>query len=119
MESGFRFEVFSQLFHERTGTEPVPALTAGLDWTQVSWSEAALSGEELRQVHIDRHFERAVDEAMDATLRGQPTQPPCWVDQSPACRLGGVCGGAQYLRSVATQWNTITTECASPQEGSK
>ena len=62
------FEVFSQLFHEHVGTEAVPALTAGLDWTQVKWSEAALSGDELRQVHIDRHFERAVDEAAAATV---------------------------------------------------
>ena len=63
------FEAFSQLFHEQTRTEAVPALTASLDWTQVRWSEAALSGEELRQVHIDRHFERAVDEATAATVR--------------------------------------------------
>ena len=41
------FEVFTQLFHEHVGTASVPALTAGIDWTQVraAWDSAgATSG---------------------------------------------------------------------------
>ena len=57
------FDVFVQVFHEHFGRSDVPALTAAVDWSAVSWTEETLSGDALRQVYVDRRFARAVDEA--------------------------------------------------------
>jgi hypothetical protein len=61
-------EVFVQLFHERAGDIEFGPLVRGIDWQGVTWDEAKLTGVALREVHVDRRFERAVDEARARTI---------------------------------------------------
>jgi len=97
-------EVFAQLFHERAGDPEFRALVGLIDWHSVAWEEAWLTGVALRQAHVDRRFQRAVDEARAATIEdglqdSRPEVVDCWDEQQtwlvpPVLVTGDVTGSS-------------------------
>jgi hypothetical protein len=61
-------DVFEQLFHEHHGDEDFAAVVRFINWANVDWEEAALSGVALRRVAIPRAYQHAVDEARWRTV---------------------------------------------------
>ena len=61
--------VFTALFHERHEDAGVNRLMRGVDVSQVQWALEERAGPDLREILIDRTFQRAVDEAYRAVFR--------------------------------------------------
>jgi len=56
-------EVFAQLFHAEANNADFAGLVRAVDWGRVRWGLTEFSGVALRQMLVDRRFQRAVDEA--------------------------------------------------------
>jgi len=61
-------DVFEQLFHDHTGDEDFAGVLRFIDWANVQWEEAELSGVALRRVAVPRPYQYAVDEARWRTM---------------------------------------------------
>ena len=62
-------DVFVPLFHERREDEGVNRVMRSVDVSQVRWVLEERTGSELREVSVDRSFQRAVDEAYRGVVR--------------------------------------------------
>jgi len=76
--------VFTALFHERREDTGVNRIMRAVDVSQVQWVLEQRSGPELRDVLVDRCFQRAVDEAYDSVVRhhmGRPADDGAWSER--------------------------------------
>ena len=60
----------SNSFMTIPATKASPGAVRSVDWANVLWEEALLSGAELRRVAVPRTYQHAVDEARWRTLKG-------------------------------------------------
>jgi hypothetical protein len=60
--------VFRALFHGCHADADIARLVGGVDWLGVEWTLQTRSGEELRQVGVDRAFDGAVDAAYASVI---------------------------------------------------
>lgn len=62
------FDPFEQLFWDHHGRLEFEERLRAVNWQQVGWNETKLSAVALRQVHVDRVRQPAVDEARARTM---------------------------------------------------
>jgi hypothetical protein len=58
-------EVFAQMFHAEADNADLSVIVRAVDWGRIRWELQEFSGISLRQVRVDRGYQRALDEARD------------------------------------------------------